>query len=245
PPCLNIMFRTPPRRPAPIHSSASAAPLSSVERPRSPYRSLPSTPVPRSPFSLFRSSSPAAGSPSSPALVYDVHLDSSRGVSFVRQDPAGSGVFLELQPLDQATAHDGTFTVVCEVANKDLVVLVLLDGKGRRKAELTSTVRGTEIVLPGNPREKGDERVIMAHKEGSSNHRLVTESATYNWTESTGLALCLDCATRKPLAKLQYKLFGRDRLVVQNEGGEVVPLMIITAARMWFDHQSGRDFRLQ
>ena len=50
--------------------------------------------------------------------------------------------------------------------------------------------------------------------------------------ESTGLAICVDLSTRQSLAKLHYKVLTRDRLVIQGEGLEQVPLLVITAAKV-------------
>jgi hypothetical protein len=44
--------------------------------------------------------------------------------------------------------------------------------------------------------------------------RISADEMAFGWADAPGMAICLEAGTRTPIAKLSYKLLGRDRLVI-------------------------------
>ncbi|WVF66668.1 hypothetical protein IAT40_001409 [Kwoniella sp. CBS 6097] len=141
-----------------------------------------------------------------------------------------------------ATEQAQGYRIVCDVMNEKEVVLICADDRGSPMARLQTTARGSEIQVKGKLNE-ADERAVMDQKEGGS-QRIYAGDEVYNWTETTGLALLVNLDTRQSLAKIQYKMFAKDQLTLSGEGLECIPLIVLTAAKIWSEHHSERDFRL-
>jgi hypothetical protein len=73
--------------------------------------------------------------------------------------------------------------------------------------------------------------------------RISADEMAFGWADAPGMALCLEAGTRTPIAKISYKLLGRDRLVVGERPHDVDEsqlgatgaswqLVIITAAKV-------------
>ncbi|WWD06197.1 hypothetical protein V865_004283 [Kwoniella europaea PYCC6329] len=133
------------------------------------------------------------------------------------------------------------YGIACTKMTEKEVVLTCKNDRGQQVASMKTSVRGTLIEIMG---EEGNAWL----EEGNNSlggRKIHLDGAIYQWAETTGLAMLVDLESRRKLAKLHFNVLARDKLMISEEGLDNLPLIIISAAKLWSEHNSERDFRLK
>ncbi|WVQ64445.1 uncharacterized protein L199_002611 [Kwoniella botswanensis] len=133
------------------------------------------------------------------------------------------------------------YGIACSKKTEKEVVLTCKNDRGENVANLETSFRGTWIGIMG---EEGNAWLEEGDK-GSVSQKLHLDGAIYQWAETTGLSILVDLETRRKIAKLHFNVLARDKLVISEEGLDKLPLIIVSAAKLWSEHNSERDFRLK
>ncbi|WVW81410.1 hypothetical protein I302_103403 [Kwoniella bestiolae CBS 10118] len=204
----------------------TSLPLPATRRGSSPQKSplrrlfsrntLPISPSPSSTFGTAHNN-----------RTYDIHLFDYGTHSEIRFEP-----FMQsprtpsyLPTMDWPITGYG---IVCTKMTEKEVVLCCKDDRGVVVATLKTSIRGTDIEV-----SDWDETAWLEEGDkGSGCQKIHVDGAMYHWAEATGLAILVDLETRHKLAKLHFNVLARDRLTVSEEGLDVLPLIVVSAAKV-------------
>ncbi|WWC85456.1 uncharacterized protein L201_000319 [Kwoniella dendrophila CBS 6074] len=211
---------------------------------KSPFRRLfsktilPSSPSKTSlfPFGSLSSSTPSTAVKSSSNLLFGIHLFDYGTHSEIRFEQGVEPIIKERE-FSTSTAY----SIACTSITEKGITLTCKDDKGISLARSRTSLRGTEIKIINDSNKKiwleeGDHSVKA--------QRIHADGILYQWATSTGLAILIDLQTRQKLARLEFNVLAKDKLIITTAGLGKIPWIIISAAQVWSEHSNTRDFRL-
>ncbi|WWC57726.1 uncharacterized protein I303_100260 [Kwoniella dejecticola CBS 10117] len=228
-------------------TSLPDVPIDSSDSPpsKSPLRRLfnrnilPSSPSSSSFFGLRSPSSPSKSTSLSHTVTFDIHLYDYGNHSEIRFEPNIHSP--KHKQYEGFSNHPWTgYNVSCTNMTERQVISSRKADDGDLVARLRTSARGTEIGMIGKKDagwiEEGDQ---------SGMKRLHFEGAVYQWTEAIGLAYLVNLENRRKIAKLHFNVLAKDKLVIVEGGLDILPVIFLSAAKLWAEHNSGRDLRLK